>query len=277
MRLPQELVDYIVSMLREDLRALKACSLTCKAMFASTRHLIHQKLCVTARNNNSVLTPGEKFRYQRWGLPDLELRFISYMGERGLLRYTQQVHICMPCYFTPETLQPHLHHFQSLNRVHTLVIESYPATKFANIHRTCFANFYGTLTSLVIRRAFGHYRHLLQFALQFPNLDNLCLERLVCADRNPPELTPFPNVDQPPPLRGHLRLADYSPVAHWPVSFFHEPPKWINFQSVELEDPCAACAQHILDACALTLQSLTIIPRGIESGERQLVLLVDDM
>jgi hypothetical protein len=243
-------------------------------MLASTRHLIHQKLCVTVRNNKSVFTPGENFRYHRWGRRDLELRFISYMGERGLLRYARQVHICMPCYFTPGTLQPHFHHFQSLNRVHTLIIESYPATKFASIHRTCFAHFYGTLTSLVIRRVFGHYRYLLQFALQFPNLDNLCLERLVCADRNPPELNPFASVDRLPPLRGHLRLADSPTAIHWPVSLFHGPPKWINFQSVELEDLYGAYAQHILDACAHTLQSLTIV-HG--SGEHQLDPLVNDI
>ena len=40
MILPTELVDYIMDILRDDLRALKACSLTCWAMFASTRHLI---------------------------------------------------------------------------------------------------------------------------------------------------------------------------------------------------------------------------------------------
>ena len=58
MGLPQELVDHIVDTLHEDLPALKACSLTCKAMFASTRHLIHQTLCLTPRNNERVLTRG---------------------------------------------------------------------------------------------------------------------------------------------------------------------------------------------------------------------------
>ena len=56
MGLPQELVDYTMNMLHDDLRTLKACSLTCKAMFPSTQHLIHRTLCLTRQNNQSVLT-----------------------------------------------------------------------------------------------------------------------------------------------------------------------------------------------------------------------------
>lgn len=36
MGLPQQLVEYIMEVLRDDLQTLKACSLTCKPMFAST-------------------------------------------------------------------------------------------------------------------------------------------------------------------------------------------------------------------------------------------------
>ena len=42
MGLPQEVGDRIVDMLQDDGSALRACSLTCKVMFTSTRHLIHQ-------------------------------------------------------------------------------------------------------------------------------------------------------------------------------------------------------------------------------------------
>ena len=64
MGLPQELVDHIMDMLYVDLQALKACSLTCKAMFSSTRHLIHQTLCLNVRNNNSILTREEKDKHR---------------------------------------------------------------------------------------------------------------------------------------------------------------------------------------------------------------------
>ena len=42
--LSQELVDHIINMLSDDLQALKACSLTCKGMFALTLYLIHRTL-----------------------------------------------------------------------------------------------------------------------------------------------------------------------------------------------------------------------------------------
>ena len=57
MGLPQEIVDRMVDILRDDLQALKACSLTCKAMFASARYLIHRVLYLTVQNNQSVLNP----------------------------------------------------------------------------------------------------------------------------------------------------------------------------------------------------------------------------
>ena len=135
MGLPQELVDHIVDTLHEDLPALKACSLTCKAMFASTRHLIHQTLCLTPRNNERVLTreEEEKLRRLKQGYQDVQLRFLSYAGERGLLQYTRKIYISR-CFrrvaipagaFTPDTLLPHIHHFRSLDRVHAITIEWY--------------------------------------------------------------------------------------------------------------------------------------------------------
>ena len=53
MGLPQELVCYIMEILRDDLQALKASSLTYKAMFVSSRQLIHQIL--QKRETNSVV------------------------------------------------------------------------------------------------------------------------------------------------------------------------------------------------------------------------------
>ena len=44
MGIPQDLVDYVMDILRDDSEALKACSLTCRSTFASTRRLIHETL-----------------------------------------------------------------------------------------------------------------------------------------------------------------------------------------------------------------------------------------
>ena len=259
-------------MLRDDLPTLKACSLACKAMFASTRHLIHQTLLLTAANNRSVLPREDKFRYLRRSHHDTELRFLSYSAERGLLRFAQTVHINMATTFTPDTLSPHLHHFQSLDRVHSLIIEHYDIISWADHYKTCFLHFYPTLTSLTLSRPLNHYRLLLQFALQFPNLENLCLEWLVPDDRIRTDL-PLPTLlDQSPPLRGHLRLAGVDTVVKWPVDLTHELPNKINFRSVELEGFFGSRAQHTLNACALTLENLTVVPH--ETGRRQLRLIM---
>lgn len=258
MGLPQELIDYITDILHDDLRTLKACSLTCKAMFASARHLIHQTLHLTRQNNEKVLTQEEICQ----GSGHRELRFVSYMGECGLLQYTRQVHVRDPGIFVPETLLPHIHYFQSLDRVHTLAIEHYDAVLWAKHYKTCFVHLYPTLTSLTLNRPFGRCRALLRFALQFPNLENLCFEWLRSEEGTQPPFPVPPAVGRSPSLRGHLRLA-FSAVIQPSEAFVHEFRKGVNFRSVEFEsDFYDTHAQHILNAFAHTLENLTIASPG---------------
>ena len=261
MGLPQELVDHIMEMLYNDIRTLKACSLTCKTMFASTRHLIHQTLYLTPRNNQSVLTPEEKSRYEGRDRLEVELRFLSYVGELEFLRYTQLVHIRGFHPFTPRILLPHLHHFQSLDRVHTLTIDHYNIDPWDAHYKSCFIHFYPTLTSLTLRRPFGHYRLVLQFALQFQTLENLCLE-WPGSDQLPHGVTIPDIVDQFPPLRGHLRLVGLGGAVRWPTDFVRELGNGINFRSVEIEESSAGYTQDVLNACAGTIEYLTLVPRG---------------
>lgn len=261
MRLPQELVDYIMEMLHDDLRALKASSLTCKAMFAATRHLIHGTLCLNPRNDQSVLTQEEKLRCKGWGYQHVQLRFLSYMRERGFLQYTREVHIRMGHMFTPDILMPHLDHFRTLDQVHSLTIDSYDGVTWAKHFKSPFIHFYPTLTSLTLHNPLHHYRFVLQFALQFPNLDNLSIERLENADWTRWDLTIPAIVDGSPPLRGCLRLFDIGVMGPWPSEFAYALPNGINFRSAELRNVSWNQAQYILNGCAGTLESLIIMPR----------------
>ena len=260
MGLSQELVDHIIATLHDDLPALKACSLTCKAMFASTRHLVHQTLCLTPRNNESILTREEewKFRHMKQGYWKIPLRFLSYMGERGFLQYTRKIYIRNALQndipysdtFAPDTLSPHMHHSESLDRVHAIAIERYDTEMWARRHRNYFAHFYPTLTSLTLHRPLGHYKRILQFALQFPNLEMLRLEWLDGhMGRAQPDLTAPIIGDRSTLTRGHLRLAHFdsgvrwetyfahaSGVYWWPRNFVRELRNGFNFRSVELED-----------------------------------------
>lgn len=259
MGLPQDVIECIMVMLRDDLRALKACSLTCRAMFVSTRHLIHRTLFLTRGNNISVLTQNERTLYPKGG-PHIQLRFLSHMGEAGFLRYTRRVHISMLHMFTPDALLPHLHHFQSLDRVHALTVDHYDTVSWASHFKTCFVHFYPTLTSLTLRRSFGHYRLVLQFALQFPNLEDLCLEWLA-NEQIPPGVAVPAAIDKFPPLCGHLRLAGFDNTTQWPMHFAQELRKGMNFRSVELESAFFGDnAQQILIGCAGTIEDLIIVP-----------------
>jgi hypothetical protein len=258
MGLPRELVDYIMDMLRNDLRALKACSLTCRAMFASTRRLIYRTL---------RLPPQSYFR------DPTGLRFVSLMSERGLLQYARKVHIHLPPTFNPDILLPHLRHFQSLDRIHTLAIDYYDAVAWAfpEHYKTCFVHFYPTLTSLTLCHSSGHYRLILQFALQFPNLENLCLDSVEYEWWPGPDMTIPAIVDQSPPLRGRLRLVGAVAVAQYLIDLAYELPNGINFRSVEFGGFAGSDAQHILNGCAHTLENLTIIPS--ETGTHRLLFL----
>ena len=259
MGLPQELVDHVMIILCNDNPALKACSLTCRAMFASARPLLHRSLLLSEQNALRVLTREERRRYER-GDRDVTFLRISHLDERGLVQYVRTVHI--PYLGSRGALLRHLHRFQLLNQVRTLIIDYICPGQWVNHHSTGFAHFYPTLTSLTLTYP-RNREWLLNFALWFPNLENLYLvaprvcQELVVAGTAAPERTP--------PLRGCLSLVNsYGPysISDQSAGSFREPPKGFNvfnFRSVELyDDFLGDQAQRVLNACARTLETLTI-------------------
>lgn len=267
MGLPQELIDCIIDLVRNDCQTLKACSLTCKSMFASARHLIHGTFRLTQRNNRSILTREEKKLLPQMST-DRELRFLTCAAERGLLQYAQQVFIRNNLQldnhhstFSPAALSPHLHHFRSLDRIHTLTIEHLDAALWLNQSKDYFSHFYPTLTSLKLHHPCGSYRAILQFALQFPNLDNLSFQMFPSQEGEGEDQTDVV-IDQSPPLRGNLSLIGYNTTGEWPVDAIHELRNGMNFRSVELEAFSSDRVQHILNACGNTLEDLAIVPQG---------------
>ena len=247
---PQGLVDRVVDFVH-DHQTLRACSLTCKALLYSTRRFIHSKLYMTPRARKFF--PQERtLSHMIWNRNSAPLYFLSYMHKRGLLQYVQRVYICLPRTFTPENLLPHLHHFQTLNRVHTLTIKHYDAFRWAKHYRACFAHFYPTLTSLSLWYPSGHFPSLFQFALQFPNLEylSMCLKN--------EERIPTIHGQSPPPDQ-HFRLSCVYPVEQCPADLSNEQQNKMTFRSVELERPSRSHARQILDACADTLENLTIV------------------
>ena len=189
-----------------------------------------------------------------------ELRFLSYVAKRGLPQYVRRVHICLPRKFTPDNLLPQLHHFRSLDRVHTLTIEQFDPLRRVNHYPTCFAHFYPTLTSLALSHPLEYHR-LLRFALQLPHLENLCVEWWATMNLLPPPGFTV-TIRQAPPLCGYLRLAGHNTMPRLDEYCVCELPNTAKFRSVELENFSGNQAQHILSACAHALEYLSIILDG---------------
>ena len=269
MGLPQEVVDRIMNILQDDKRDLEACSLTCKAMFASTRHLIHRTLHITWEDDQKVLAPAGKKRYVQGGTPGLDLRILSFMGERDLLKYARHLNIRVGPRFSPQALEPHLQHFRSLDRIHSLTIHPYDARLWIHGCNAYFKQFYPTLTTLALHFHVSSYRFVTRFVAQFPNLENLTLWYLGTQTWLwPGTVEPFA-VSQPPPLRGRLRCAGVSPrrIPMWATEFVFDLRNGINFRSVEFKDVRWKHGQKILDACAGFLEEFTVWIDG--RGEKE--------
>src|ERR1700753_478624 len=99
----------------------------------------------------------------------------------------------------------------------------------------CFAHFYPTLISLTLRKRSGHHRLVFEFALQFPNLENLCLESFKDEKTVPQHLAVPDIVGQSPPLRGHLQLGGNVLRTQWLNESAFKPPNWINFRLIKLQ------------------------------------------
>lgn len=238
-------------------------------MFASTRHLIYRTLRVTSRANWRILTPEEKKLYAQGGGLDLELRFLSFMAERDLLKYARHLNIRIGSKFFPPHLVPHLQHLQSLDRVHTLTIHLHDAIRWRDVHNTYFTQFYPTLTTLAFHLPSGYYLDLLQFALQFPNLQNLTLDYLRDEAQGRPGMSVPLVVSQSPPLRGHLRCAGLNQInLTWSRESAFNLLNGINFRSIEFQDVHYMQGQQILDGCATSLEELAI--HVIGNGEKSL-------
>lgn len=259
--LPQEIVDHIVDALRNDSKSLKACSLTCKAMFISTRHLIHRRLYLTSEQNWEVLTLREKQRYIRGDREGIAIKVLSGIAAHGLLPYGRQLFINLSKNFTPANLQPFSDHFQRFDRIQELSIYWLHTPGFLEQFDTFFANFVPTLRSLHLDTPTGDTRDILDFICRFPHLDDLTFK--VSAQDSHDWRTWrsafLPAVKEMPPFRGRLKLHGVSewrsPIMQQLISL----PGKRQFRFVDFRScPFRAVEQPVIDACSGTIETLSI-------------------
>jgi hypothetical protein len=260
MDLPQEVVDYIVFMLGNDLQSLKACSLTCKAMFVSTRCVIHRKICLTWEKNWELLTVAERQRYIRGERQGTAVRVLSSIAAHGLLQYARHLSISLDRICTPANLLPFNHHFQRFDRIQELNIYRLDTPGFLENFDTYFANFVPTLRSLHLEVPAGDSRQILDFICRFPHLEDLSLE-VSSRDYHDWRIWKSgssPVVKSMPHFRGRLRLRGITKWRGYLLQQLISLPGKRRFRFIDFRACSAEVGQPIVDACSGTLESVSI-------------------
>ena len=256
--LPQEIVDHIVFMLRNDLKSLKACSLTCKAMFVSTRHVIHRKIYLRWEKNWELLTIPEKQRYIRGERQDIAVRVLSAIAAHGLLPYARHLYIHLNRNFTAANLQPFNDHFQRFDRIQELSIYwlHTPDFLYENFD-AYFPNFVPTLRSLHLDTPTGDTRDILDFICRFPNLDDLTFKMAPGDSRDWRAVRSLPVVREMPPFRGRLKLGNIDERCGHIIQQLMSLPGKRRFRFVDFRSCTFKAEQPIVDACSSTLESIS--------------------
>ena len=270
MDLPQEIVDHVMFVLRHDLKSLKACSLTCKALFVSARPFIHRKICLTSELNWEMLTLREKQRYIRGEREGLAVKTLSGVAAHGLLRFGRRLSIRINQNFTPTNLQPFNDHFQRFDRIQELTIYSLHTKCFLEQFDTFFANFIPTLRSLHLDSPSGDDQDILNFICRFPHLDDLTI-RMTSEQSAPPGTlgSVSPSIAKKiPPFRGRLKF-DGSYGGHCSMlrQLISLPGKR-RFRFVDFRGCSAEVEQPAINALSGTIETLSLTWRNYHREHR---------
>ena len=254
---PQELADYIISMLANDLQSLKACSLVCRFMAASARRVIHRRIYLTSDKNWELLTLPERQRYIRGDKRDIAMKVLSKIAARGLLPYARHLFININYNFTPANLQPFNHHFQCFDRIQELSIYWLDTPGFLENFGTYFANFVPTLRSLHLDTPTGDTRDILDFVCRFPHLDNLTFKMETFHGWGTWGSGSLPTAERAPPFRGRLKLDG---IVGWRGQLLLQLislPGKRRFRTIDFRGCNSEEEQPIIDACSGTLESVS--------------------
>ena len=244
-------------MLEDDLRSLKACSLTCKIMFISARRIIHRKIYLTWKNNWGLLTVPERERCLRGEEQEFVFRVLPTFAGHGLLPYARHLFIHVNNNFTPANLQPFNHHFQCFNQIQELNVHWFDTPGFLENFDNFFANFVPTLRSLHLDTPAGDTRDILDFICRFPHLDDLTFKS-TSASPSYRNLGTFPVVDTTPPFRGSLKLSGITERSRGLLQQLVSLPGECHFRSIALRNCEPAAEQLIVNTCRGTLESISI-------------------
>ena len=258
--IPQEVVNHIIFMLGRDLKSLKACSLTCKALFLSARPFVHKKIYLTSELNWEMLTLPERQRYIREDRQGLVLKTLSGAAAHGLLQFCRHLFIHLNQSFTPTNLQPFNDLFQRFDRVQDLSIYHLHTRCFLEQFDTFFTNFVPTLHSLHLDMPTGDGQDILNFVCRFPHLDDLTL-KMPSEPSHPLGAweSASPSIAKKiPPFRGRLRLDGIYGRHHHMLRQLISLPGKRRFRFIDFQGCPAEVEQPIIDALSGTMETLSI-------------------
>jgi len=251
-RLPYEIVEMIVSHLK-DIKALKACSLTCHSWHTAAVPHIYHILILKER------TPGDARN---------KLNLLSGLHGLGLTPHVKEIRVreCFSTHwFVPEAFSPlDLGYFSALANVHTLKLEELEIHRFVPGIEHYFGHFSQTLRSITLYDPRCTPRQLSHFLSLFPNLDDIeiwyistHIPHTIIPDT---ELVPF----SAPKLRGQLTLCDFRCPETW--TDLITSCGGLRFRHMDLRR-VTGCASVLLGACAETLETLRFYPTDGSIGE----------
>ena len=246
--LPDDIVYEIFSLL--DLRTLKSCSLTGKALSYLVKPFIHRTLHLT-----------------RWNCGHWSefLQGLPILGKRGLLQHTRHILIVHPygrLYAWGFDL--HIQHLRTLTNLRSLKARGLDIPSFIPKVEGYFGAFFGTLQSLELESPVGDHKQILYFACQFPNLRDLKITNIGSDPNSVYNGGHHFDIKTSPPFDGTLDLQwdvnleseRGSMGPHLILSDLIALPSGCNFQTLKLSECVGGNLQLLVDACAPTLECM---------------------
>ena len=243
-RLPQEIVEKILSHFIYDFLTLLACSMTCHSWYtAAVPHLHH-----------SLTTHDAKrlAEYQKYMWP----RPLKRSYELGLLPLVRRFRICLwdskfaPTQFDGLTIR----YFSALTNLQELGIDSLQVSSFMPTIQQCFGHLSPTLRFLALKNPNGTHRQILYFIGLFANLQDLKLQYSEPMEEPEDTIDATPIPLSTPPLRGWLRLVRFKKedLVKDMIALFGG----LRFRHMDLFE--VSCSQLLLNECAETLETLRL-------------------
>jgi len=255
--LPGDIIHEILSLL--DTEALKACSLTGKALSCLAKPFIHRTLHFTPPSEAPTGSNVSDRRNESNGL--------QVLGERGLLQHTRHISIFHPT--TPlleYDLQPHIQHLHTLTNLRSLSVRRLDMVSFLSKMEEYFGALLGTLHSLKLESPKGDHIQIFQFVCHFRNLRDLKINGIHILTSSNYNTDRRLDIKASPPLDGTLdlhlsvgpRLERRSMGAQLIFSTLAMFPSGLKFRTLKLSGCVSSNLQLLIDACAPTLEYMEL-------------------